>query len=194
MTARRDPLGAVIGDGTFFHSGIPGFINLMHQSEPEENITIIVLDNRTTAMTGGQHNAGSGSFNPHDDMRINIASLLKGVGIERVREIDQYDYKTAQTAIKEEMAHLGLSVIVATGPCALRYKIVKPHFFIKPEICIGCKACIKTNCPPLQLKKYEGIEKLKSFIDPDMCVGCSVCAQVCPVNAIRDSSKEDQHA
>jgi indolepyruvate ferredoxin oxidoreductase alpha subunit len=189
---KKEPLVAVIGDGTFFHSGIPAFINLLHQCEPGENITIIILDNRTTAMTGGQPNAGSGSYQEAGDMHVDITSLLTSAGFARVVTIDQYDYKAAQTAIKEGMAHEGLSIIVAGGACALRYKIVKPHFFVRPEVCIGCKACIKTNCPPLKMKQYDGFEKLKSYIDPDMCVGCGVCAAVCPVGAIRDSSKEEQ--
>lgn len=183
-----EPIVSVIGDGTFFHSGIPGFINLLHQKGENENITIIILDNRTTAMTGGQHNASSGAFNADDDMKIDIKNLLETIGFDRVREVDQFEYKAAQQAIKEEVEYNGVSIVIANGPCALKYKVEKPHLYVDPAICIGCRTCIRTNCPPLCMKKYEGIEKLKSSIDKDMCVGCSICAQVCPVNAIKQSS------
>lgn len=188
MTKKEEPLVAVIGDGTFFHSGLPSFINLLHQKEDNENITIIVLDNRTTAMTGGQHNGSSGLYNGRDDMKVGIKTLLDSMGFDRVKEINQYEYKTTKKLIDEEIAYEGLSIIVVNGPCALRYKLENPYFYVDPEICISCRSCIKTNCPPLKMIKYEGIEKLKSSIDKDMCVGCSVCAQVCPVNAIKSSA------
>lgn len=187
-----EPLVAVIGDGTFFHSGLSTFVNTLHRKEDNENITLVVLDNRTTAMTGGQPNASSGLYNERDDMKVGIKTLLESMGFDRVKEINQYDYKAAAKLFKEEIAYDGLSVIVANGPCALKYNIEEPYYYVDPNICISCRACIKTNCPPLRMIKYEGIEKLKSSIDKDMCVGCSVCAQVCPVNAIKSSKKIDR--
>lgn len=192
MQDSTQPLVAVIGDGTFFHSGITGFINLLHQKKDNENITLVVLDNRTTAMTGGQHNGSSGLYNKQDDMKVGIKSLLEAIGFERIREINQYDYKAAKKLFDEEIAYEGLSIIVVNGPCALKYNIEEPYFYVDPAICISCRACIRTNCPPLRMIPYEGYEKLKSSIDKDMCVGCSVCAQVCPVNAIKQSEKIDR--
>ncbi|MBW4829162.1 MAG: 4Fe-4S binding protein [Clostridiaceae bacterium] len=182
-----EPIAAVIGDGTFFHSGLSGFVNLLHQADEEDNMTLIVLDNRTTAMTGGQSNASSGRYNVDDDMDASIKEILNAMGIGRVIEIDQFDYNKIKEIINGELKKKGLSVIIATRPCALRYKIKEPYFYVDPEICIGCRSCVRTNCPPIKMKKYEGIDKLKSSIDPDACVGCSVCAQVCPVNAIKRS-------
>ncbi|MBU5294783.1 4Fe-4S binding protein [Anaerosalibacter bizertensis] len=182
-----EPIAAVIGDGTFFHSGLPGFVNLLHQADEEDNMTLIVLDNRTTAMTGGQPNASSGRYNVDDDMDASIKEILNAMGIENVIEVDQFDYNKTREIINGELKKKGLSVIIATRPCALRYKIKEPYFYVDPEICIGCRSCVRTNCPPIRMKKYEGIDKLKSSIDPDVCVGCSVCAQVCPVNAIKRS-------
>ncbi len=190
----KDPIVTVIGDGTFFHSGLPGFVNLLHQKKEDENITIIILDNRTTAMTGGQHNGSSGLYNKNDDMKIGIKTLLDTMGFDRVKEINQYNYKSAKKLFEEEISHEGLSIIVANGPCALKYNMEKPYFYVDPEICISCRSCIRTGCPPLRMVKYEGIEKLKSSIDNDMCVGCSVCAQVCPVNAIKQSEKTQKEA
>lgn len=181
----EEPVVSVIGDGTFFHSGIPSFINLLHQHEPNENMTFLILDNRTTAMTGGQHNGGSGTFNKKDDLHIEIKTLLEAIGFTRVFEIDQYDYKAGKAVIDQEIAFNGLSIVIAKGQCALKYKVKKTPYFVDPEVCIGCRSCIKTNCPPLRMKTYEGINKKKSFIDPEMCVGCGICAQVCPVGAIK---------
>ncbi len=180
----QEPIVSVIGDGTFFHSGMPGFANLLHNLDEEDNMTFIILDNSTTAMTGGQANAGSGNYNTSDDMDISIRELLSTMGIENVVEIDQFDYDGAKKIINDEIKKKGISVIIATRPCALRYKIKEGPFEVDPNICIACRSCVRTNCPPIRMKKYEGIDKLKSSIDEDMCVGCSVCAQVCPVNAI----------
>lgn len=183
----KKPIVSVIGDGTFFHSGLPGFINLLHQVDEEDNMTFIILDNKTTAMTGGQHTASSGRFNEKDDMDVDIKTLLKSMGIENIQEVDQFEYKKTREIIRKATREKGISVIITTRPCALKYKIKEPHFYVEPEICIGCRTCVKINCPPIRMKKYKGIDELKSSIDPDECVGCSVCSQVCPVGAIKRS-------
>ncbi|HKL42099.1 MAG TPA: thiamine pyrophosphate-dependent enzyme [Clostridia bacterium] len=183
------PIVSVIGDGTFFHSGIPSFINLLHQSDGEENVTFLILDNRTTAMTGGQHNGSSGRFNSKNDLKVSIKDLLETIGFEEVEEINQYNYKKAKEKINNAIGKKGISIFVLNGPCALKYKLNKPYYYVDPTVCIGCRNCIHTGCPPLEMKKYHNIDKLKSSIDQDMCVGCSVCAQVCPVNAIKLSTE-----
>lgn len=181
-----EPVIAVIGDGTFFHSGITGMINLLHQNEGE-NITILILNNGLTAMTGGQENASSGKYTSHADMNVDIPTFLQASGLPEVQVVDQFDYKKAKQVITDAIKHQGLSIVMTTRPCALNFKIKEPHYYVDPDICIGCRTCLKTNCPPILMKAYEGHEKLKSSIDPTMCVGCSVCSQVCPVGAIKHS-------
>ncbi|MGB4588029.1 MAG: thiamine pyrophosphate-dependent enzyme [Clostridiaceae bacterium] len=183
------PLVSVIGDGTFFHSGMTGFVNLLHQQEENDNMTFIVLENGTTAMTGGQQNGSSGKYDVNDDMHVDIKELLNTMGITNVQYVDQFNYNLFRDTLKEETMKKGISVIIATRPCALKFKIKEPNYYVDPKICIACRSCVKTNCPPIRMKEYQGIEKLKSSIDQDMCVGCSVCAQVCPVNAIKRSVK-----
>lgn len=183
----KKPIVSVIGDGTFFHSGLPGFVNLLHQLDEEDNMTFIILDNRTTAMTGGQPTASSGRFNRKDDMDIDIKEVLRSFGLENVREVDQFKYRETREAIRAATKEQRISVIITTRPCTLKYKIKEGHYYVNPSICIGCRTCVKLNCPPIRMAKYEGIDDLKSFIDPDKCVGCSVCAQTCPVGAIKRS-------
>ncbi|WP_312713036.1 thiamine pyrophosphate-dependent enzyme [Proteiniclasticum ruminis] len=190
MEGSEKPLVSVIGDGTFFHSGMTGFANLLHQLDEKDNMTFIVLENGTTAMTGGQQNGSSGKYDVNDDMHMDIKAILNTMGIDNVQYVDQFDYKLFRDTLKEEVKKKGISVIIATRPCALKFKIKEPHYYVDPNICIGCRSCVKTNCPPIRMKEYQGIEGLKSFIDPEMCVGCSVCSQVCPVGAIKPSRKE----
>ncbi|MBL4934709.1 4Fe-4S binding protein [Clostridium sp. YIM B02515] len=181
------PIVATIGDGTFFHSGMTGFVQL---AQSKENITVIVLDNRTTAMTGGQITPTTGDYFKEENLySLNIFEVLHSFGITDITEIDQFKYKETKETILASMKREGLSVIIATRPCALNYKIREPYFYVDENICIGCRSCIKVNCPPISMKLYEGKNKKNSFIDPDMCVGCSVCSQVCPVGAIKRSSE-----
>lgn len=186
LAGKQKPLVNVIGDGTFFHSGMTGIANMLHQLDPKDNLTVIILNNGLTAMTGGQPTAVSKQYwETGADMDIQIPSLLAAMGFDRVRVVDQFNYKEAKQVITEELKHEGLSIIMTTRPCALNFKIKETPFYVDPDVCIGCRSCVKTNCPPLLMKAYEGHDKLKSSIDADLCVGCSVCSQVCPVGAIK---------
>ncbi|NBG87964.1 thiamine pyrophosphate-dependent enzyme [Isachenkonia alkalipeptolytica] len=194
LTGKSEPLVSVIGDGTMFHSGLPGFVNLLHQENETDNMTFIVLDNRTTAMTGGQATAASGNYTSADDMHVDIKTFIQAIGHENVVEVDQFDYEATKKVITEETNKPGISFIIAKRPCALKFKIQENTFYVNPNVCIGCRNCIKTNCPPIRMKKYHNIDKLKSSIDPSMCAGCSVCAQVCPVDAIQPKGQHPDHS
>lgn len=189
LSGNKKPIVATIGDGTFFHSGMTGFMQL---AECDENITVIVMDNRTTAMTGGQITPTTSKyFTEYENHGVNISDVLTSFGVKDITTVDQFKYKDTKEAISSAMKRAGLSVIITTRPCALNFKIKKPHFYVDENICISCRSCIQTNCPPISMKQYEGKTKKNSYIDPDMCVGCSVCSQICPVGAIKRSSPEE---
>lgn len=192
MNGDHQPLVAVIGDGTFFHSGLSGFANLQYQMEGDENITYLVLDNSTTAMTGGQPTSASHKMDGAGQ-DLSIEQVLRSLGFDDIEVVDQFQYKQAQQVIQAAIKRPGIKVVITTRPCALHFKIREPHFYVDPKICIACRSCIRTNCPPLRMINYEGIG-LKSSIDPNQCVGCSICAQVCPVNAIKRFGSEAKEA
>ncbi len=186
---KSEPLVAMIGDGTFFHSGMTGMVEL---SKTKDNITVIVMDNRTTAMTGGQFTPTTGEYlEGKGDHTISIKGILEAFGIKDITVLDQFKYKETKETMLAAMKREGLSIIITTRPCALNFKIKEPYFYVDQEICISCRSCIGVNCPPISMKQYEGKDKKNSYINPDMCVGCSVCSQVCPVGAIKRSQKEE---
>lgn len=170
---------AVIGDSTFMHSGMTGLANVAYN---QSNSTVIILDNSITGMTGHQQNPTTG-FNLRGDPagKIDLEALCKAMGIDRVRVIDPYDLKACETAVKEELAAEGPSVIISRRPCALlKYVKHKPALRVDPEKCRGCKACMRIGCPAISIR--DG----KAHIDGTQCVGCGVCEQLCGFGAFKE--------
>ena len=174
---------AVIGDSTFAHSGITSLIDIAYN---RSNSVVIVLDNSITGMTGHQQNPTTG-YNIKGDPagKIDLESLCKAMGFNRVRVVDPYDLKACDQAVKEELAANEPSVIISRRPCAL-LKYVKHNAPLKvnKDKCIGCKSCMKIGCPAISIK--EG----KAWVDNTLCVGCGVCEQLCPVGAFESTGKE----
>ena len=174
---------AVIGDSTFMHSGMTGLANIAYN---QSNSTVIILDNSITGMTGHQQNPTTG-YNIKGDPagKIDLESLCKAMGFNRVRVVDPYDLKACDQAVKEELAADEPSVIISRRPCAL-LKYVKHNapLAVNKDKCIGCKSCMKIGCPAISIK--EG----KAWVDNTLCVGCGVCEQLCPVGAFESTGKE----
>ncbi len=171
----KEKIVSIIGDSTFFHTGIQPLIDAYVN---KANMTIIILDNRITAMTGGQPDPSSGFNLANENFEaINIAKLAKAIGIKRVFEVDQYDYEKTKQILDAEIEKDGLSVIIALRPCVLMPKKIKDTPFVVTDKCIGCKRCLRIACPSIDFKNNAAI------IDEATCTGCGVCQAVCPVEA-----------
>ena len=167
---------AVIGDSTFMHSGMTGLANVAYN---QSNSTVIILDNSITGMTGHQQNPSTGLNIKGDPAgKIDLESLCRAMGINRVRVVDPYNLKECDAAIKEELAAQEPSVIISRRPCALLKTVKhKPPLHVDKDKCIGCKSCMKIGCPAISMKNG------KAVVDQTQCVGCEVCSQLCPKKA-----------
>ncbi|HID96252.1 MAG TPA: indolepyruvate ferredoxin oxidoreductase subunit alpha [Candidatus Latescibacteria bacterium] len=167
---------AVIGDSTFIHSGITGLIDAVYN---RSNITIIILDNNTTAMTGHQDHPGTGrTLKGEPTVSLDLEALARAVGLRSVRIVDPYDLDATEKAIREEVLKDRPSVIIARHPCVLLTKERYPTPKVDTEVCTGCKLCLRLGCPAISIS--EG----KAEVDPFLCNGCGICAQVCRVHAM----------
>jgi len=177
---------AVLGDSTFFHSGITGLLNAVYNRAAT---TTIVLDNRITAMTGHQQNPGTGkTLMGTASKEVTIEQIARGVGVERVRVIDCYDIETVERVLQEELDAPEPSVIIAQRPCIIGARLrVTRQFAIDPERCRGCRACLKLGCPALELGDADPEKpKLRKVrINAVLCSGCGMCAQVCKFGAMQ---------
>lgn len=169
---------AVIGNSTFIHSGITGLIDVVYNRGAS---TVLILDNRTTGMTGHQNNPANGrDLYGNEAPELDLAKLCEAVGVRDVRTVDPFDLKGMERALKETLANDEPSVIIVKRPCALLdRKGAKPALRIDGDRCTGCKLCMGLGCPAIVLSGDC------VAIDPTLCVGCALCARLCPSGAIR---------
>lgn len=171
---------AVIGDSTFMHSGVTGLMDAVYNKGSN---TILILDNRITAMTGRQENPGTGYTLMGEETReVDLEALARAIGVEHVRKVDSYDLKALKEVIREEMDRPEVSVVITYNPCMLirRKKFDIKKYRVNEDKCINCGICLKVGCPAV----VKNEDETKSHIVESLCTGCSVCAQVCPKDAI----------
>jgi len=175
---------AVIGDSTFLHSGITGLLDAVYN---KSNVTVVILDNRVTAMTGGQQHPATGyTLMGEETKQVDFVTLCKALGVESVREVDPYDFKGLLDVFKEEIERPGPSVVITNRACVLMPKrIMDKPYTVVAEDCNGCSACFRIGCPAIMTStELTDKGKPKAVIDPLLCTGCSLCAQVCKPEAI----------
>ncbi len=177
---------SVIGDSTFFHSGVTGLMNVAYN---KSNCITVILDNRITGMTGHQQNPGTGfTLMGEPTVEVDIELICQAVGIPKshIFVINPLDLKETDQALTAALALDDASVILAKWPCILKkfsdqdkedFDLSPGKCEINQEICTKCKTCVRTGCPAIH--SGDNIE-----IDEVMCTGCAVCMQVCPFNAI----------
>ena len=167
---------AFVGDSTFFASGITGVVNAVYN---ETDMTLIVLDNSTTAMTGHQPHPGTGKTMMGEiTEKISIPKVLEAIGVKHVALADPLQLEEAVAAVREAAEVKGVSAVIFQSPCIA---VVKPGkaMAVDTDKCVGCRKCTRElGCPALEL------DRKKVRIEGPMCTGCGLCAQVCPTSAI----------
>jgi len=171
-----DKLVSVVGDSTFLHSGITGLINAVYN---KSSMTVVILDNRTTAMTGHQHHPGTGiTAQGEATQAVDIIALVKSCGVINVHEVSAFDLRALRTALREAIDKPELVVLVVRGDCVAISRKKAAAMAIDTKKCGRCEMCLKLSCAAIQ--KDEG----KMRIDAQLCAGCTLCQQSCSFRAI----------
>jgi len=188
----REPIVATIGDSTFLHAGVPALINAVYN---RAHLTIVVFDNRATAMTGFQPHPGTGvTATGEKTTEILIEDVAKACGAGFVEVVDPHNLEDSITVMRRGLSYDGVSVIISRGQCvrdvlrdARKKGVATQLYAVDSQKCNGCKVCISMfGCPALT---WKGDDK-KAEIDQVLCAGCGVCAQVCPLKAVRPAGAE----
>jgi indolepyruvate ferredoxin oxidoreductase alpha subunit len=188
MTGRR--VVAYIGDSTFFHSGLPPLLNAM---QSDDNITVVILDNYVTAMTGfqpsltsqdpdpaGEHHAGA-----RKARRFSIEKTVRGLGVSDVYTVDPFDEQPTLAAFKKAKQGVGVNVVICQAPCIVNERrkhraTRRAPFEVNQDLCNACSLCVRMlGCPAILIVDGDYV------IDQDLCDGCEVCAELCNRDAIQ---------
>ncbi|HSW38880.1 MAG TPA: thiamine pyrophosphate-dependent enzyme, partial [Acidobacteriota bacterium] len=190
---RQRRVVAFLGDSTFFHAGIPGILNALFNNH---HLTLIIMENGTTAMTGHQDHPGTGKNANGPAPKIPVRKVLEGLGITGIAEVDTYNQKSLTAAVEKALSSPGFNVVIARHPCMLKFysgQRKKPDFIprrveVARDRCTLARVCIdRFGCPSFQRDPEDG----HVSVSPDLCIGDGSCIQTCPSNAIdRSATKE----
>jgi len=175
---------ALIGDSTFLHAGLPSLLNAVYN---RANILLIILDNRTTAMTGHQPHPGVGVTAMGEETEaVDFEELVRAMKVDFVAKVKPSELEKSLEVIRKALDMEGVRVVIAEEPCALmgrKLGLWKTPPQVDREkcegyLCRGCRACLKIGCPAV------GWEQGKARIIQELCTGCDLCIEVCPNDAI----------
>jgi indolepyruvate ferredoxin oxidoreductase alpha subunit len=194
---------AVIGDSTFIHSGITGLIDVVYNNG---FTTVVILDNRTTGMTGHQPHPATGiTVKGEASTAVDIEALCRAVGIKHVRTVNPHDIENSLIVLKEEISRPEPSVIITKYPCVLlpemKKRMDKPLYQVLSNKCTGCRSCLRIGCPAIEWVPLTAEEAVKrgfkekqkghSSINSVLCDGCGQCAPLCKFKAIQIFRPDD---
>ncbi len=186
---------AVIGDSTFLHSGIAPLLDIVYNRGFS---TVIILDNRTTAMTGAQEHPATGrTLMGEATRRLDLAALCRALGVDHVYAVDPHDMEHTEAVLRRELAREEPSVIIAEAPCVLlpdHRRAKRPVYEVIPDLCTGCMVCGKLGCPAIEWVPFspeeavaagkKASQKGMARINPLLCDGCNQCPPLCRFRAI----------
>ena len=175
---------STIGDSTFLHTGIQGLMNAVYNGA---NMTLVILDNRITAMTGHQPNPNTGvTATGVETPPVSLDAICRACGVTFVETVDPYDMTGILRVLEEAKKKKGVKVIIAKQMCVIaarRAGVKRGHYVVNPDLCTGCGTCVRFGCPAIEFADE------KARIN-DLCSGCAVCARLCPVGAISREAKK----
>jgi len=190
----------VIGDSTFLHGGVHPLMNVVYN---KSHTTTIILDNRTTGMTGQQEHPATGyTLRGEKTHRIDFVELGRTLGIENPRKVNPWNLEETEKVIREELEKDEPSLVISEGPCTLLRRAFKKYnkpLQVDSAKCIGCKTCVNLGCPAISYQVVEGEmamtadgKKRKgiSHIEASLCPGCHLCYQVCKFGAIQSQEEK----